>query len=100
MGIKVKNAGGTAGRSCGCGSWLDHWTKHGGGIKPTYCVVDGCLEKELVGAHVVKDGRDHYIIPVCQKHNSTKDGFEVSWLTTFVPANVSLTCDRPKIRWV
>ncbi|HXU28853.1 MAG TPA: hypothetical protein VN698_16605, partial [Bacteroidia bacterium] len=72
---KIKNINGTPQHqtTCKCGSWLNHWTKNGGGIPPTFCIVcaPDCLEKATVGALVQKtnitDNR-WYIAPMCETH--------------------------------
>lgn len=91
---KIKNINGTSDTTCSCGSWLQHWERFS---KQTtiYCQVNGCLEKDPVGAHVqLADGYDDkwYIYPLCQKHNQSKSVLEVSDTYTMVSANKKATC--------
>jgi len=93
----VKNLKGTSGKTCKCGSWLDHWKKNSNGIAiPSYCVASGCYKSVEVGGHVKKVGigdDNSYIIPICQSHNMTDANFEVTD-TYFVSAAKSKTCDQ------
>jgi len=95
--MKVNNVNGTSDSSCKCGSWLDHWKKFGGGSVPTYCPVEQCLEKDLVGAHVQKDSstdKSWYIVPLCKKHNGeTGKSLQIA-AYALVSANVSQTCGK------
>lgn len=97
--VKVKNLGGTGPKDCKCGSWKKHWKNNSKGKSwPAYCVAIGCWETELVGGHVKKVGstdNDHYIIPICSKHNGL--GTDKEYDVTddhFVSANKSETCDK------
>ena len=96
--MKVTNINGTSDNTCKCGSWLDHWKKFGGYSSITYCTVDKCYGKDLVGAHVQKDSstdRSWYIIPLCKTHNAeTGKSLIVSDNTALVSANVSETCGK------
>ena len=80
------------------GSWLNHWTRFGGGAVPKYCPESKCLGKPEVGAHVQKDNSTDgswYIIPLCNTHNGqTRQALDVSDSITLVPANVSETCGK------
>ena len=89
--MKVRNLGGTGARTCGCGSWLEHWER-GSGQKASACAA--CGKKATVGGHVVKtDGydRNHYIVPLCDGCNKRSDDFEIG-TTPLVPANKEKTC--------
>ncbi len=93
--MKLKNIPDTSGKTCTCGSWLDHWKKFSNQSMPTYCPVGGCLEKVEVGAHVKKDGeKGVYIVPLCKKHNAETGTFEVPDYTALASADVSLTCGK------
>lgn len=93
--MKVNNINGTSDYKCNCASWLAHWEKFSG-LSIDYCPAKGCLEKELVGAHVQKDSdtdKSWYIIPLCRKHNGeTGKSLTVSNSCTLVSANVNNTC--------
>jgi hypothetical protein len=95
--MKVTNINGTSASKCNCDSWLDHW-KRFSGQSITFCPVVGCLEKDLVGAHVQKDSatdKSWYIIPLCKKHNGeTGKSLTISDSYTLVSANVSNTCGK------
>ena len=94
--MRIKNINGTTDNTCQCESWLTHWKRYSGHSVPSYCPVDGCLEKELVGAHVQKNGSGDsrwYIYPLCKTHNASKgQSLEVSGSWEFVSANVAETC--------
>lgn len=94
--MKIRNINGTSANTCKCGSWLNHWKNYSGLTVPTYCPVQSCLEKELVGAHVQKDGfsdNNWYIFPLCKTHNAaTGKSLEVSDTYKLVSANVRETC--------
>lgn len=78
--MRIKNAIGTAGKSCSCGTWLKHWQNKSGQALPTYCPVTGCLNKDLVGAHVRVDAYGQngvYIYPLCNAHNQSTQSLEV-----------------------
>ena len=94
---KIKNINGTSDAKCKCGSWLDHWKKFGGASFPQFCSEAKCIGKDLVGAHVQKaDVADNnwYIIPLCSKHNLSKETLEVVSSTVFVSANRKETCEK------
>ena len=95
--MKIINVNGTSANKCYCDSWLDHWKKFSG-QSTEFCLVDKCLEKDLVGAHVQKDSttdKSWYIIPLCKKHNGeTGKSLTVSDSYRLVSANVSNTCGK------
>jgi len=94
--MKVTNINGTSDNTCKCGSWLAHWKKFSG-QSITFCPVENCLEKDLVGAHVQKDSTtDHnwYILPLCKTHNAKGKSLTVSDSYKLVSANVSETCGK------
>jgi hypothetical protein len=95
--MKIKNINGTSDSTCRCGSWLKHWERFSRHAAPSYCPVDGCLEKGLLGAHVQKDSatdRNWYIYPLCDKHNRATGTLNVNDTYKLVSANVSETCGR------
>ena len=95
--MKIKNITGTSDAKCLCDSWLKHWENFSGRTTK-YCIVKDCLEKELVGAHVQKaegNNESWYILPICNKHNQSKDVLEVSDAWKLVSANKKETCDKP-----
>jgi hypothetical protein len=97
MAIAVKNINGTSPKTCGCGSWLNHWQRYGGSPVPSYCSEERCIKKPTVGAHVQKDSysdRNWYIIPLCDEHNKKTTSLRVVDSTRFVTANVSATCGK------
>jgi len=98
--MKIKNISGTAGKSCSCGSWMDHWRNHHPGLGVVLvCSHQDCFAIDVVGAHVVKmEGRDkdHYIVPLCKRHNNIKEVFRVTSNATLISANKSNTCAKKK----
>ncbi len=94
--MKIKNINGTSQNTCSCGSWLKHWEKFSGQTV-TYCPVEKCLNKDLVGAHVQKadssDGK-WYIFPLCKIHNQAMGELQVSDSYRLVSANKKETCEK------
>jgi len=92
---EIHNVNGTSGKTCKCGSWLDHWKNYSGESAPIYCPVAECVEEELVGAHVQKNSladESWYIVPLCRTHNAAKGKSLTIAEYKLVTANVSLTC--------
>lgn len=75
--MRVKNINGTSdSKAYGYDSWKDFWIAKSGQLWPYYCVVYGCMERAVLGAHVKKVGSNDnswYIIPACSHHNNDKD---------------------------
>lgn len=95
MGITVNNVNGTSGRTCKCGSWLDHWKKYGRQTL-SYCAEETCRDTPELGAHVQKDSSTDtswYIVPLCRKHNGqTAKSLTLINGVALVSANVSQSC--------
>ena len=93
--MKVKNVNGTSGRSCKCGSWLEHWNNFNSGQIANRCRAKGCSNEAEVGAHVHKqtDNRE-FIVPFCKGHNAQKYPIwiELNTGTDCVPASRLNTC--------
>jgi hypothetical protein len=93
--MKIRNINGTSDTTCSCGSWLAHWEKFSG-QSTKFCQADGCLNKDLLGAHVQKGGgstdQKWYIYPLCGAHNKHSGELEVSSSYKLVSANKSETC--------
>ena len=81
--------------TCNCGSWLEHWEKFSGHAA-IYCPVIGCLNKDLVGAHVRRIGRDQtsYIFPLCKLHEQSTGDLKVADVFPLVSANEAETCRK------
>jgi len=96
--VKIQNINGTSDTKCKCGSWLKHWENFSGQTIPSYCPVSGCLNTDLVGAHVQKGGgskdQKWYIYPLCAAHNQHRGELEVSDLYRLVYANKQETCEK------
>ena len=94
--MKIRNINGTSQATCACGSWLKHWEKFSGQTV-MYCPVDQCVRKDLVGAHVQKDGgfdNDWYIYPLCSAHNQSTGVLDVSATYSLVSVNKKETCEK------
>jgi hypothetical protein len=95
--MKLRNINGTSDTLCSCGSWLAHW-KRFSGQSIEYCQAIGCLNRELVGAHVQKGGGSSdpswYIYPLCRYHHKYGGELEVPDPCTLVSANKKETCER------
>lgn len=63
----------------------------------TYCPVNGCIKKDLVGAHVQRGGintdQNWYIYPLCSDHNQSSKELDVSDTYKLVSANKKETCE-------
>lgn len=97
--MRITNVVGTSDATCPCATWLAHWGMMSG-QRALYCPVVGCMETDLCGAHVRKEGdRTVYILPLCSAHNKSAAPLEVSGIYKLVPASVSMTCGvRPRRR--
>lgn len=95
--MKIRNINGTSDTKCRCGSWLAHWKKFSGQYIE-YCQANGCIKKDLVGAHVQEgDGstdQKWYIYPLCVDHNSYNGELDVSDSYELVSANKKETCEK------
>ena len=72
----VKNVVGTSRRKCRCSygsrTWLGHWERGTGLVRPLKCQAKFCAYFTQVGAHVYWVGLDKrtiWIVPFCKKHN-------------------------------
>ena len=95
---KVKTISWTTGKSCNCGSWLEHWENFSG-HKAILCSAKLCLETQLDGVHVKKmysTDRARYIIPLCPYHNNLEELVEISDNITLVSADPKETCEKAK----
>ncbi len=91
--VTVRNATGTAGLSCHCPDWLEHYRNFNGGLLPFCCSVIDCRDLDLVGAHVVCNG-ERFIVPLCPSHNSVKVELTLRSDVKLVSANVATTCGK------
>jgi hypothetical protein len=90
-----KNKKGTVNRSCGCGSWKNHWINVSGKAWPIFCSVQGCLNFATLGAHVINSAvSGEQIIPMCESCNNLTTEFSLKDKITLVSANVSNTCGK------
>lgn len=93
--FKVTNIPNTSDRTCPCGTWISHWENFSG-TEGEMCSAVGCVERNVLGAHVRKVGaedRNEYIIPFCDSHNKRNDEILVRNATVFISANKNLTCE-------
>lgn len=89
----VRNAFGTAGRRCRCGSWLQHWYNFTASSRTT-CAVINCGFGAEVGGHVTLVGdRAHYIVPLCLGCNTRTDWMLLDSRILPVSANRRDSCD-------
>jgi hypothetical protein len=92
--MKIKNVTGTADKTCACDSWFEHW-KTFSGQTITYCPVNGCLARDLVGAHVRLVGDwTTYIYPLCKAHNQSTEELDTSDAYKLVCSDPKQTCQR------
>lgn len=94
--MKLKNINGTSQPKCLCGSWLKHWERYSG-RSVAFCPVTGCLNMDLVGAHVQKaNSPDNgwYIYPLCSSHIQSKGELQVAGAYRLIPSNKQETCEK------
>ncbi len=96
--IDIRNLNKTKDKSCECNTWKEHWEKHIG-LKADRCYIDGCKELDIVGAHIKRvDNGNHFIIPLCRKHNGFSSDIimrvSIFYRLRFVSANVQKTCGK------
>jgi hypothetical protein len=90
-----KNKGGTGGRSCGCGTWAQHWINGSGKSWPAECSVLYCSSQATLGAHVINPSvTGEKIVPACGSCNRAKGTFDLKGGITLVSADQAETCDR------
>lgn len=88
-----KNKKGTADRSCGCGSWKNHWINYSGNSWPSNCSVSGCTTSPELGAHVYNTSVEgEKIVPMCHSCNGLDGTFHLNGAVTLVRANKFETC--------
>ena len=96
---KIRNINGTSDNNeyCKCGSWIKHWNKYVETRLPGKCIVVGCKNDDVVGAHVKKvDSQDDdwYIASLCRGHNnaSSEDVLDIYSFKLLAPASREGTC--------
>ncbi len=93
--ITVINVKGTSENNCTCGPWLTHWEKFSG-KSASYCSAVDCLARtNLVGAHVMLEGRNTwFIVPLCESHNRQTEPFKVEDWSMPISANKAETFEK------
>lgn len=95
--MKITNVIGTAGETCSCDSWLDHWEKFSGRTASVCGVITCSNNNDLVGAHVMKvGGYDFatYIYPLCSACNQARGVLDAWDGYPLVSADKSQTCEQ------
>lgn len=95
--LLVRNVVNTAGHSCRCGSWRNHWVRHTSSSWPPICSVLNCFGIPTDGGHVRRvSGADQswYIIPLCSGCNKWDSDLLISPDTNLVPAKDLVSCGR------
>ncbi len=63
--------------SCGCDSYLEHWSRATGEFVPTICRAKGCKRTVDVGAHIINcsdtSKNSWKIVPLCNLHNTPEN---------------------------
>jgi len=89
-----KNKGGTAGRSCSCGTWKQHWINYSGHQWPKTCSVYDCGAEPTLGAHIFNAKETgEYIVPACDACNKRTEPFDLKDGISCVSANKKVTCE-------
>lgn len=87
------NKGGTAGRSCSCGSWRQHWINYANKKWPISCSVSNCFNTPVLGGHVINSQVDgERIVPMCDECNKLTGTFTLKIGVVVLHANKSITC--------
>lgn len=90
-----KNKKGTSDRTCGCGSWKQHWLNASGEKWPTACSILGCSNTATLGAHIINsEVSGEYIVPACDSCNKLNSEFDLKGGITLVSANKRKTCEQ------
>ncbi len=88
-----QNKGGTAPRSCSCGTWKQHWVNYANKPWPATCSVQGCANAATLGAHVINSQvSGERIVPMCDSCNGLTGTFTLKGSITLPSANTSETC--------
>jgi len=93
--LRVINVGDKSECACKCGSWLRHWERFTRLDKPSYCPINHCMERGLVGAHVKKaesSDDQQYVVPLCREHSKATGILTLPDWCDLAPANVEKTC--------
>ncbi len=89
------NKGGTADRTCVCGSWQQHWVNFARKPWPVQCSVEGCNCRPTVGGHVVNPSVEgERIVPLCNSCNGLTTTFSLKGGIAVPSANKAETCER------
>jgi hypothetical protein len=92
--MRVRNIEGATGLTCGCESWIDHWCRQTGKVRPVFCRAELCLGTDPVGAHVRRawnGDRAWYIVPLCRDHNELDTVVDVG-TSCLALAGLARTC--------
>lgn len=89
-----KNKGGTAVRSCNCGSWAQHWVNFAHETWPVTCSVSRCNNRATLGAHIINPSViGEKIVPMCASCNGLAGSFSLKGGITLPSANTAETCE-------
>ncbi|MDE1479507.1 hypothetical protein KKI90_21665 [Xenorhabdus bovienii] len=91
-----QNEENTSDLTCPCGSWKAHWERISGEGWPSECTVYACNNPPEVGAHIINDGGDRIIVPMCHSCNNQRTGEFKFGLkdVILVPSNESDSCGQ------
>lgn len=90
-----KNKAGTKDRTCGCGSWKQHWINVSGKKWPEECSISGCGQNATLGAHIYNSNVvGERIVPACDACNKMTGEFSLKVGTVLVSANKQNTCGK------
>jgi hypothetical protein len=91
------NKGGTADRSCACGTWKQHWINFSQKTWPDQCSVSNCTSKPTLGGHVINSAvTGERIVPLCDSCNKLSGTFTLKGGVTVPSANKAETCEKKK----
>lgn len=91
------NKKGTSNRSCGCGTWKNHWSNSSDKSWPSDCSKKDCTNTPVLGAHIYNSKvTGEQIVPFCDSCNKLSETFSLNVGVVLIPANKSKTCEQNK----
>lgn len=93
--IGWSNKGGTAERTCSCGTWKQHWINFSGKKWPASCSIAECSAAPTLGGHVINPKvTGERIAPLCDSCNKLSGTFTLKAGVSVPSANKSETCEK------
>lgn len=93
---EIRNMKGTELSACRCGTWFSHWKKFSKQYTD-FCVVEGCHNTDILGAHVQtveSDDSSWYVVPLCRDHIKSTETLRIVEKCKLVSTDKSCTCEK------